>query len=394
MRPRAWKLPDRSFKVKFKIFRFGFTDFEMFVRRFVDAASWQIRCLNQKTHTYTLHNGWSITLHRHGDISLYSPLLEREQAIEVYGVIDVLLAMDVRVGENCEVAMHYERSFAGHSAFLWNTLVYSLAAAALALFLGTKTAQLMYLRTLSLPFWIALETSSFALAVVFAWLLYKGLNRDKERFEEILQQASQEWAHEDFMCNEDVRRKTKDPSAIHTKDLLNEISYPLENIMAYTRFYSTHSQQDTQHWKDLMEIMGQATRMREVMNRVETNLAIEGDLPAAKDQGLFRKSHRRVDLVSLAIRGTDVLSEPFQISCYTINLSETGVCLLLPDRQVAAGQTIELHNQGLPLSGIVRWVVLAKTGNMMFAGVEFCPAKKAEGLAQPNSNEPAVVASH
>ncbi|MGH9429549.1 MAG: hypothetical protein ACRD2L_24955 [Terriglobia bacterium] len=92
---RSVRLPDRSFKVRFKIFRFGFTDFDVFARHFTEATSWQIETHNERTHTHTFHNGWNITLHPHGDISLYSPLLKREEAIDVYGVIDVLLTLDV-----------------------------------------------------------------------------------------------------------------------------------------------------------------------------------------------------------------------------------------------------------------------------------------------------------
>ena len=77
---RSVKLPDRSFKVRFKIFRFGFTDFDVFARHFTEAACWQIATHNERTHTYTFQNGWNITLHPHGDISLYSPLLKREEA--------------------------------------------------------------------------------------------------------------------------------------------------------------------------------------------------------------------------------------------------------------------------------------------------------------------------
>ncbi len=77
---RSVKLPDKAFKVRFKIFRFGFTDFDVFARHFTESACWQIATHNERTHTYTFHNGWNITLHPHGDISLYSPLLKREEA--------------------------------------------------------------------------------------------------------------------------------------------------------------------------------------------------------------------------------------------------------------------------------------------------------------------------
>ncbi len=396
MSPRTLKLPHRSFKVKFKIFRFGFTDFDMFVRHFTDVASWGIESLNKDTHTYALQNEWNITLHPHGDISLYSPLLKREQATQVYHAIDVLIAMDVRIGENCEVEVHYDGSLVRRNRFPFLSSIPPLfvAGTALALFLGTKTAQMTYLQTLLHPVWLAFEAADFILAVLLGCFLYKGFSRNKERFEDVLLEASREMAHEDFMHNEDIRRKTRDPAAIHAKALLNEISFPLENIMAYTRFYSSHSEPDTQHWKDLKEIMEQTVRMREVMNRVEIRLSSQADLleHASKDKKLFRKSLRSIDLIPLVIHGTDLLGESFKIPSYTLNISKTGLCLLLPDGLVAVGQTIELHSPDLTLFGVVRWVVEGKTGNMMFAGVEFDPAKP-RSSSQETATEPAPAAS-
>ena len=213
---RSVKLPDRSFKVRFKIFRFGFTDFDVFARHFTESTYWQIATHNERTHTYTFHNDWNITLHPHGDISLYSPLLKREEAIDVYGVIDVLLTLDVRVGENCEVLMHYEGDFGRRNRlpFLTGVPIVILAATALILFLGTKTAQMMYHRILSTPVVVFLETACFLFAVAFAYFLYKGLNRNKESYEEVLLEASQTKSHEEFMQNEDVRRKQSDTTSI------------------------------------------------------------------------------------------------------------------------------------------------------------------------------------
>ena len=371
---RTVKLPDRSFKVRFKIFRFGFTDFDVFVRHFTEAAGWQITTQNERTHTYTFHNGWNITLHPHGDISLYSPLLKREEAIDVYAVIDVLITLDVRVGENCEVLMHYEGDFGRRKGlpFATATPIVMLAGTALILFLGTKTAQMTYHRILSTPVVVFLETACFLFAVAFAYFLYKGLNRNKESFEEVLLEASQTKSHEEFMQNEDVRRKQADTTAIRASDLITELSFPLENIMAYTRFYKNHTQPDTQHWKDLMEIMEQAVRIREVMNRVEARHIAEGDL-SRTDEGapIFRKSQRCIELMPVTMRGTDLLGEAFETPSYTLNISSTGVCLFLPDGLVAVGQSVHLDSQEFSLRGTVRWAVVGKLRNMMFVGIEF-----------------------
>jgi len=384
---RSVKLPDRSFKVRFKIFRFGFTDFDVFARHFTEAACWQIANHSERTHTYTFHNGWNITLHPHGDISLYSPLLKREEAVGVYGVIDVLLTLDVRVGENCEVLMHYEGDFGSRNGlpFLTGVPIVLLAGTALVLFLGTKTAQMMYHRILSTPVLVFFETACFLFAVAFAYFLYKGLNRNKESFEEVLLEASQAKSHEEFMHNEDVRRKQGDTSFVHARDLLRELSFPLENIMAYTRFYKNHTQPDSQHWKDLMEIKDQAVRIREVMNRVEARLIADGDEAAGDPNNkLFRKTQRRMDLIPVVLRGTDLLGDPFETPSYTLNISSTGVCLLLPDGLVTVGQSVDLDSKGVPLRGIVRWVVAGKTGNMMFAGIEFDTSTAQEATLAPS----------
>jgi len=378
------KLPDRSFKVRFKIFRFGFTDFDVFARNFTESACWQIATHDERTHTYTFHNTWSITLHPHGDISLCSPLLKREEAIDVYAVIDVLLMLDVRVGENCEVLMHYESDLGRRNRLPFFTGVPTiiLAATALILFLGTKAVQMAYHRILSTPVVVFLETACFLFAVAFAFLLYKALNRNKESYEEVLLEASQTKSHEEFMQNEDVRRKQGDTTFIHARDLMKELSFPLENIMAYTRFYKNHTQPDTQHWTDLMEIMEQAIRIREVMNRVEARLVAEGDT-SGDDEGnkLFRKSQRRMDLIPVVMRGTDLLGDPFETPSYTVNISCTGLCLLLPDGLVAVGQSVELESQEFTLRGTVRWVVAGKTGNMMLTGIEFDTSKAEEATA-------------
>jgi hypothetical protein len=231
---------------------------------------------------------------------------------------------------------------------------------------------MMYHRILSTPVLVFFEVACFLFAVAFAYFFYKGLNRNKESFEEVLLEASQAKSHEEFMRNEDVRRKQGDTAFVHARDLLQELSFPLENIMAYARFYKNHTQPDTQHWKDLMEIKDQAVRIREVMNRVEARLIADGDEAGGDPNSkLFRKTQRRMDLIPVVMRGTDLLGDAFETPSYTLNISSTGVCLLLPDGLLAVGQSVDLESQEFSLRGTVRWVVAGKTGNMMFAGIEF-----------------------
>ena len=56
------RLPEKPFKVKFKIARFGFTDFHYFVQRFVSAADWKIVDVNESAQTYFFENRWGMAL--------------------------------------------------------------------------------------------------------------------------------------------------------------------------------------------------------------------------------------------------------------------------------------------------------------------------------------------
>jgi hypothetical protein len=104
---------------------------------------------------------------------------------------------------------------------------------------------------------------------------------------------------------------------------------------------------------------------------------------------LFRQSHRHMDLVPLVVRGTDLLGEDFRTPSYTLNISDNGACLLLPDSLVAVGQTLLLENQESGRRATVRWVVEGQTESMMFAGIEFMAAE-----AQPLHSEAAHEISH
>jgi hypothetical protein len=92
------------------------------------------------------------------------------------------------------------------------------------------------------------------------------------------------------------------------------------------------------------------------------------------------------------MRGTDLLGDPFETPSYTVNISATGVCLLLPDGLVAVGQSVDIDSQEFSLRGTVRWVVAGKTGNMMLTGIEFDTSKAAEATAD-QSPETAVEAN-
>ena len=58
-----------------------------------------------------------------------------------------------------------------------------------------------------------------------------------------------EKAHEEFMSDKDTRKKIKHPNELQPIDLVEEMRLPLENILAYTRFYKSHTRPDSQHWR-------------------------------------------------------------------------------------------------------------------------------------------------
>ena len=370
------RLPEKPFKVKFKVSRFGFTDFDVFVRRFAAAANWPIAGIHESAQSYTFENGWGVSLLTHGDINLFSPVLPREKAIEVYGIIDVLLRLDVRIGDNCEVSSQYANSGAATPVGTVQRIpVEFFCGSAVILFVITSAFQFFYRNNFSLPLFLVFESVAFFFAAIFGFSLGRFYDRNRDAFQESLTDLGMEKAHEEFMSDEDVKRKQKKPHELQPMDLVEEMRFPLENIMAYTRFYKGHTRPDSQHWKDLMEIVEQATRIREMMNRVESSFQSQYDDdstgPVHQESHLFRKTRRILSLLSVTVRGSDLLGESFEYPCRTLNISETGACLLLPENSVIIGHYLELVFEKVTVNSTVRWVMQGKSGGMMFAGIEF-----------------------
>jgi hypothetical protein len=146
------RLPEKPFKVKFKVSRFGFTDFDVFVQRFAAAANWPIADRHESAQSYTFENGWGVSLLAHGDINLFSPVLPREEAVVVYDVIDILLKLDVRIGDNCEVSSQYADSDAGTPAGVVQSIpIEFFCGSAVILFVITSAVQFFYRNNFSLP---------------------------------------------------------------------------------------------------------------------------------------------------------------------------------------------------------------------------------------------------
>ena len=88
----------------------------------------------------------------------------------------------------------------------------------------------------------------------------------------------------------------------------------------------------------------------------------------------------------MTIRGTDLLGESFENSCYTLNISATGACLLLPEHSVAIGRPVELIFEKFKTISVVRWVMQGKSGGMMFAGIEFAESIDLNLVRFPSEN--------
>jgi hypothetical protein len=362
--------------VKFKIARFGFTDFHYLVQRFVSAADWKIVDVNESTQTYLFENGWGMALFTHGDINLFSPILPREKAGDVYNIIDTLLKLEIRIGENCEITSHYADSepFAA-TGIIQSVPVEFFCASAVILSVISGTFQLFYRNNMSLTLTLVFQFASFLFAAIFGFSLHRIYNRNRDAFQESLFEVGVEKAHDEFMSDKDIFKKMKQPHELQPIDLVEEMRVPLENILAYTRFYKSHTRPDSQHWRDLMEIVEQTARIREVMNRVETSfqstISDDASEPMHEESHLFRKSPRILDLLPVTIQGTDLLGESFEKSCYTLNISARGACLLLSEDSVAIGRPVDLIFEEFTTHSVVRWIMQGKSGGMMFAGIEF-----------------------
>ncbi len=370
------RLPEKPFKVKFKIARFGFTDFHYFVQRFVSAADWKIVDVNESAQTYFFENRWGMALFTHGDINLFSPILPRERVGEVYDIIDILLKLEVRIGENCEITSHYADS--GPSAvtgIIQSVPVEFFCASAVVFSLINNVFQFLYHDNMSQAFIIILQFTGFIFAAIFGFSLHHIYNRNREAFQESLIEVGVQKAHEEFMSDQDVIKKIKQPHELQPIDLVDEMRVPLENILAYTRFYKSHTRPDSQHWRDLMEIVEQTAHIREVMNRVETSfqstIPADGSEPMHEESHLFRKAPRILDLLPVTIRGTDLLGESFENNCYTLNISASGACLLLPEHSATIGRPVDLIFEKFTTNSVVRWIMQGKSGGMMLAGIEF-----------------------
>ena len=289
--------------------------------------------------------------------------------------------MNIKLGENCLARIRYSRAFSlGQLSRAMGDLPVELIwGSALVLLMVTQTIELQFQRELLWHGIFLMQALGYFFFMVFAVFLFKGISR--QRFEQSVSPDSSDAANfppvETSLRTKPSASGMGQASELNISEITREIKDPLDNIMAYTRLYQGTIDKESQHWKDLVEIVEQANRIQEIVHRVESTTGIKetdpSDSSLAKGKNLFRRTPRTIELIPLVVRGNDFLGKPFQTASYTLNVSPRGACLLLPDKSINVGQKIDMQNQHFQFAteGTVRWIVQGKTGNMTFAGVQF-----------------------
>ncbi len=380
-RPMEKLIPSKPFRVKFDIAKSTFSDYESFIRSFARNANLQVSAFHENEFSYVFDNQWKAWLNRDSRVELSSPVLNGQGAEEVSRILGILDFMNVRVGENCRAQIKYDRILdsLGVSKFIEKVPTEIWCGFWLVVFLVLKTIEFQTQEFLSLEDSIMLQAVGYFSVALFSVSLYKSvfqrrslvsrsspLSRKESNAAPVLQKGEQE-----RMTQEQAAGQPSDK----WQDLTAAIKNPLENVMAYARFYQTATESGSQHARDLAELMEQAIRIQGILDRLEStssDVGAETALSAAADKrDLFRRIPRVLELIPLIVRGRDTLGEEFETPSYTLNTSPRGACLLLPDRVVRPGQCIYLQNHDFSAEAEVRWVVQGKAGSMVFAGVQF-----------------------
>jgi hypothetical protein len=398
----------KSFKIKFEISKGAFVDYEHFAGTFAHNAQLCVENTDKSQLNFTLENQWKTSLNRNGDIDLCSPVLGKGRVGEVSHLLEVLKSMNVKIGENCQAQIQYVRfhNFGFLKEALKKIRVEFLCGLTLIAFLLTKTVEIHLARAQEGQGAVLFQLLGYCFLMLFTLLLYKSILRKPVLDESVLTFSNDQ---KDYDCEKVAGAIQPFPleslasplpslveaQALEAAELIREIKYPVENIMAYTRFYQTTTDKESQHWKDVVEIMEQAIRIQEVINRVEstTNTEKLETLDSAESQGrnLFRRTPRTMELLPLVVRGSDPLGELFETPSYTLNTSRRGACLLLPGKVISVGQEIYMQNHQIATEASVRWVLPGKEGGMVFAGVEFArPVLQATECNSANNSAPGL----
>jgi hypothetical protein len=384
----------RPFQVRFDIAKSTFSDYESFVRSFARNARLQIREFHEAGYCYVFDNEWMVALNRDSRIELCSPILDSRNAEEVNRVVDALQIMNVRVGENCRAQIQYQRLLdtLGISRLVERVPIEFWCGFWLVVFLVLKTAEFQIQDTITTENAILLQSIGYLIVAFFSVCFYKATFQERSPSPRpVIVAKEPDQSDKASASSGPVPAPSVDsPPNFSTQwqELVREIRIPLDNVMAYTRFYQGAIQSDSQHAKDLTELMEQAIRIEEILNRLEPMTDQEPKVvdptPSRTYRDLFRRTPRALELIPMIVQGQDPLGEEFESPSYTLNTSSHGACLLLPDRVVKPGQHIILKNHQLSTEAEVRWVIEGKAGQMVFAGVQFpALASSSDAAANP-----------
>ncbi len=375
---------NRPFRIRLAIDRSTFADYESFVRTFAHSANLTIEGFDESSFTYIFGNQWKCSLNHNGNIVLISPLLSGERAKEAYSLVEALKQINVKVGENCHAEIDNQRF---PDLGIWMRSMQRirgeiLCGLFLVLFIVTKTIELQ-LQEIVVWYWILLlQILGYGCFLLFTISLCKGISRKRgvelgfpdlvgPKAETNAQRPADELGPS--MLEKEALATTL-PPAMNVFELAQEIKLPLDNIMAYIRFYQSATDKQSQHWKDLAEIMEQAIQIQEILNRVESHSSQKPgmfELVSEDPSHLFRRTPRTMELIPLTVKGIDALGRAFEAPSYTLNLSARGACVLFPNKMTRIGQKIQIENHHFETEASVRWVIEGKSGNMVFAGVQF-----------------------
>ncbi|MEW5976712.1 MAG: PilZ domain-containing protein [Acidobacteriota bacterium] len=377
--------PKNSFYLKLEIFRSCYQDFDLFIHTLAQGLNWEILGFDISRNAYAFKSQWFACLDAStSNILLQSPLLTEEHAPQLKQVLRTLSLLDVRVGQNCQPEITE-----GAPRKRWLVRIFKRVPVefywglGLVLFLVMKTVELELQPVLSRGGLLLLQSAGYAFFMFFAVSLYKGFSANKRKTDSATEKDLRASLFEELEAKpgpEDAEIVPSTPEEraeiLQVAELAREIKDPVENIMAYARFYKATARKSSQQWKDLLELMEQAIRLQEIVNRSEGTARSRGleekDIASSETETLFRRTPRTTRLVPVTVRGVDPLGDPFENSCYTLNISPRGACLLLPDKAFQPGQILSIQNHVFESDGEVRWIIGGQEGGLVFAGVRFC----------------------
>lgn len=373
------KTGEKQFRVGLEVSRSTFSDYESFIHSLVGKAQLKIEGFDEGQSTYVFSNQWRSTLNRVSNVVLSSPLLNAQSVKEVTRLVSVLESMNIRMGESCMAHIRFERLF-GLSWLM--KLIKRIPPEVwcgfwLVCFLVLKTVELQLQVVLSWQAIYLLQGWEYLSAALFAVALCKAGSKNRQVSHSPGQAANGQNPQKDtesIDVSSQLALSTKPSPEEKLREVVTEFKHPIDHIMAYARFYQNATDSESQHGKDLVELMEQAIRIQEVFGKLNSGLPSETSPPETAnhpESNHFRRTPRVLELIPNIVKGVDLLGAEFETPSYTLNTSCRGACILLPEKLVNLGQKIYLQNHRFASEAEVRWVVKGREGTMVFAGVQF-----------------------